>query len=66
LPSVGNFVLVGLNRNAGEVYDKLLRVGVIVRPMGAWGLPEHIRISSGTEAQLDKALPLLQRVLGGG
>jgi UDP-N-acetylenolpyruvoylglucosamine reductase len=44
-PSLGNFVLVNVRRDAMEVYRGLLREGVIVRPMDAWGLPEHLRIS---------------------
>ena len=63
-PSLTNFVLVGVHRDAAEVYDRLLREGVIVRPMGAWGLPQHLRISVGTPEQTGRAASALERVLG--
>lgn len=58
-PSLGNFVLVGLGREAAPVYDQLLKKGVIVRPMGAWGLPEHVRISVGTPEQTERVVAAL-------
>ena len=48
-PSAGNFVLAGLNRDAGPVFDRLLRMGVIVRPVANYGLPGHLRITFGLE-----------------
>jgi histidinol-phosphate aminotransferase len=47
-PSIANFVLVDLGRPAAPVYYDLLRRGVIVRPMVAWGLPSCLRVSIGT------------------
>ena len=43
--SLGNFVLIDVGRDATTVYERLLRRGVIVRPLGAWGLPTHLRAS---------------------
>lgn len=63
-PSQGNFVLVDTGRPAGPVYDALLRRGVIVRPVGGYGLPTHLRISIGTEAQNDRMLGAVTEVLG--
>jgi histidinol-phosphate aminotransferase len=62
-PSLGNFVLVDVERDAGQVYDQLLRRGVIVRPMGAWGLPTCLRISVGTAEQTERAVATLADVL---
>ena len=36
-----------LVRAGAGIYDLLLREGVIVRPMGGFGLPEHVRITIG-------------------
>jgi histidinol-phosphate aminotransferase len=44
-PSLTNFVLIETGRTAAPIYDKLLRAGVIVRPMAAWGLPTCLRVS---------------------
>lgn len=62
-PSLGNFVLVGTGRDAGPLYEALLRKGVIVRPMGAWGLPQHLRISVGTPAETERAIAALGEVV---
>jgi histidinol-phosphate aminotransferase len=49
LPSQCNFILVGIGARDGRtIYDRLLRKGVIVRPMNAYGLPHHLRVTVGT------------------
>jgi len=53
VPSEANFVMVPLE-NAGaakELTEGLLRRGIIVRPLGAFGLPHCVRISTGTDAE---------------
>lgn len=53
LPSAGNFVLVRF-RDAAQAQganDYLNSKGVIVRPVGGYGLPEALRITIGTEDQ---------------
>jgi len=47
VPSQGNFVLVRVG-NGNEVFQRLLTQGVIVRPMGAYQFPEHVRVTVGT------------------
>lgn len=64
IPSAGNFVTMDLQRPAGPVYEALLREGVIVRPIGNYGLPNHLRITLGTEAENDFFIHALDRVLG--
>ncbi|MBD3308727.1 histidinol-phosphate transaminase, partial [candidate division KSB3 bacterium] len=51
IPTQGNFICVDLQREAGPIYQSLLRSGVIVRPIKGYGLPNHLRITIGTEAQ---------------
>jgi histidinol-phosphate aminotransferase len=62
IPSVGNFVTVRVG-DAGPVYQRLLRQGVIVRPVGAYGLPEHLRVTVGTEAENARFLQALAAAL---
>ena len=47
-PSVGNFLFVQVGDEAAALNDALLREGVIVRPMGAFGDPTALRITVGT------------------
>lgn len=63
-PSLGNFVLVDVGRDAGEVYGELLRRGVIVRPMSGWGLGQHLRISVATSDETARVVDALKEVLG--
>jgi len=63
LPSAGNFLLVDLGRAAGPVYEGLLRRGVIARPVGNYGLPNHLRITSGTLEQTRRTVEALGGVL---
>ncbi len=54
--SAGNFVLADLGRPAAPVNESLLRQGVIVRPVGNYGLPNHLRVSTGTAGQNERLL----------
>ncbi len=47
MPGHTNFMLVDTGRDAGEIYEAMLRKGVIVRAMGSYGFPRHIRITAG-------------------
>ncbi len=58
IPSYGNFITVRVGK-AAEVYKRLLRRGVIVRPVTGYGLPEHLRVTVGTVAENDKFLAAL-------
>jgi histidinol-phosphate aminotransferase len=65
LPSAGNFLLVDCARPAGPVYEAMLRQGVIVRPVGNYQLPNHLRLTIGTMAQNERMLSALQQALAG-
>ena len=54
--TAGNFVLADMRRPVASINDALLRQGVIVRPVGNYGLPNHLRISTGTAAQNERLL----------
>ena len=53
VPSDANFVMLPLGsaEDARALTEALLRDGVIVRPLGAFGLPQCIRISTGTDEE---------------
>jgi histidinol-phosphate aminotransferase len=62
-PSLANFVLIETGRTAAPVYDKLLRAGVIVRPMAAWGLPTCIRVSVASAQDMPRVIAALNDAL---
>jgi len=64
IPSYGNFVTIRVGR-AGETYKRLLRRGVIVRPVGGgYQLPEHLRVTVGTADENERFLAALSASLG--
>ncbi len=63
IPSIGNFVLVDMGRPAESIYTALLRTGIIVRPVGNYGLPNYLRISLGLPEQNQRLLSELKTIL---
>ena len=63
IPTVGNFITINTKREALPLYHALLREGVIVRPIAGYGMPQHLRITIGTEAQNTRCIAALQKVL---
>lgn len=61
--SVGNFITVDLGRPAAEIDQALLRAGCITRPVAAYGLPNHLRITIGREDENTRFLSALSQVL---
>lgn len=68
IPSCANFVSFCVPRKsekprAGAVYEKLLRQGVIVRPIAGYGMPDHLRVTVGTPKENETFLKALGRAL---
>ncbi len=63
IPSAGNFVSVDLKQSGSVIYDKLLRKGVIVRPVDVYEMPTFLRISIGTAQENATFLKALKDVL---
>ena len=63
VPSAGNFVLVHFDTGAQPIFDALLKRGVIVRPVGNYGMPNSLRVSVGTEQENQRFLDSLAETL---
>ncbi|HQR53220.1 MAG TPA: histidinol-phosphate transaminase [Burkholderiales bacterium] len=63
IPSYGNFVSFRV-RDAAGVYDRLLRLGVIVRPIASYGMPDFLRVSVGLPEENARFLAALAQALG--
>ncbi len=63
IPSVCNFVLVDVNCNGSKVFGRLLKKGVIVRPMQIYGLKNFIRVTVGSMGENRKFIKALKEVL---
>ena len=62
VPSAANFVLVRVGDGA-RVFGELQKLGVIVRSMGVYQLPEWIRVTVGTPAENARFLTALRKCL---
>jgi len=62
-PTNTNFFLVDLKVDGKYFYDAMLRKGVIVRPMNAYGYPEFIRITVGTEQENNRLTHAMEETL---
>lgn len=60
LPSQTNFLLCVLAHHADRLERFLFERGVIVRPMGGYGLPRAVRISVGSRAENRRLLRALE------
>ncbi len=63
LPSQGNFLCLDMGRPAQAIYEDLLRQGVIVRPLGGYAMPHHLRVSVGLPEENARFLAALDDVL---
>ncbi|HEX7341715.1 MAG TPA: histidinol-phosphate transaminase [Rhodanobacteraceae bacterium] len=59
LPSHTNFLLLDVGSDATPLERHLFERGVIVRPMGGYGLPQTLRISIGSRAENQRLLDAL-------
>jgi histidinol-phosphate aminotransferase len=62
IPSHGNFVTFAVSDGA-VVNQKLLKQGVIVRPIGGYGLPNHLRVTIGLNTENARFLVALEKSL---
>ena len=70
IPSYGNFLTVEIPRSAGKsqaaaVFQKLLKLGVIVRPLAGYAMPDHLRVTIGLAEENARFLVALETVLKG-
>jgi histidinol-phosphate aminotransferase len=59
VPSQANFIYMSLGQDAGVLYNKLLRQGVIVRPMG----PNEIRVTIGLPEENKRFIEALKKAV---
>jgi|SRR6266850_1574592 len=64
VPSRANFILVDVGRSASDIYQRLLKEGVIVRPMTPFGMESALRITVGTPQENRRLVKALRTVLG--
>jgi histidinol-phosphate aminotransferase len=63
VPSEANFILVHLRRPADAVFQEMMKLGVIVRPMKGYDFPNSIRVTVGTMDQNRRFIAALREAL---
>lgn len=63
IKSCTNFILIQMDRNAGDIVKKLLSKGIIVRDMSGWGLNNYFRVTIGNEKENKTLVKALEEVL---
>jgi histidinol-phosphate aminotransferase len=63
IPSMGNFLALEFEQDVSQLYQLLLHEGVIVRPVGIYNLPRHLRVTVGLPEENRRFLHVLEDVL---
>lgn len=63
VPSQGNFVFFDTGRDAVEVFNQLLKKGIIMRPLKNYGFSTQLRLSVGLMQENEAAMKALREVL---
>lgn len=58
-----NFFLIDVGKKSDDVFESLLKEGVIIRSMRSYGYPEYIRVTVGLPAENERFLNALKKVL---
>ena len=63
IPSIGNFISFEVGKHAMDVYDKMLNLGVVVRPVANYNMPHHLRVTVGLPEENERFLTALEASL---
>jgi histidinol-phosphate aminotransferase len=66
IPSCTNFITVKPGMDTKELFLKLQKKGIIVRPLAGYGIPDFVRITIGTEEQNNRFIKEFKEVLAKG
>ena len=61
-PTQANFFLIDVVKSADDIYEQLLRQGVIVRSMSAYGYPQYIRVNVGLPEENERLVQSLAKI----
>ena len=63
IPTQTNFFLIKVPDGGKKVFERMLKQGVIVRAMDAYGLPDYIRINAGLPEENERFIKTLKEIL---
>lgn len=60
-PGAGNFIMVNLKSLGSDIYSRMLKQGIIIRPLMPYGLEDEYRITIGLKDENEACLRALER-----
>jgi histidinol-phosphate aminotransferase len=63
IPSQANFILIDFEKDSEEIFQALLREGVIIRPGKIWGYPTFARVTIGRMDDNRRFIRALKKIL---
>lgn len=63
LPTQSNFMMLDLETDSGQVFEKMLHQGVVTRSMKSYGFDTYLRVSTGTLEENRMFITALEKVL---
>jgi histidinol-phosphate aminotransferase len=63
VPSQANFIFIDFEKDSEEIFQGLLREGVIIRPGRVWGYPTFARVTIGRREDNRRFIKALKKVL---
>ena len=62
-PTHANFFLIDVKKDADEVFESMLRQGIIIRSMTSYGYPEYIRVNVGLHEENVRFIEALRKII---
>jgi len=63
IPSQANFIFIDFKKDSEEVFQTLLRKGIIIRPGKIWGYPTFARVTIGKTEDNHRFIKALKKVM---
>jgi len=63
VPSQANFIFIDFEKDSGEIFQALLKEGVIIRPGKVWGYPTFARVTIGRMEDNHRFINALKKIL---
>jgi histidinol-phosphate aminotransferase len=63
VPSQANFIFINFAKDAKQVFENLLREGIIIRPGKVWGFPTFARVTIGRMEDNQRFIKALKKIL---
>lgn len=64
VPSQANFIFIDFNKDSEEIFQALLKSGIIIRPGKTWGYPTYGRVTIGRMAENHRFIKTLMKIRG--